>query len=378
VRTGNYERKETHANDPIHFYLPDPSHPEFHDHWGDAIVARERPRDPYADLPWSCTAGGFCLIDTDYGPDPYLELGFYFENYDYPAMVAWFNSNGDTLSFMGGPRLTVTGQPLSLQESLMRDINELNLLRTMSGCMTDACYLADQLQEQYGIRLTGEWHLNELLNLRLSLSDLEIALGGIDYFRESFGGVKLDRIREDGPGVAAQVVSPSTITFWNQSFDNRNQDEVRWLVSHEFGHIWDAQRFLMTSRNLEKETGGISIGCLIEVLGGCKYGVGGNTISEYGEESRREDWAEAFAATVFRGDWQNVVAGGMHGIRADALEIASDRIAFVNSEIARFRDAVDMTHSLIYGDPDWEALMWEPYTNTEWMIYSNPAYFPGD
>ncbi len=198
------------------------------------------------------------------------------------------------------------------------------------------------LQEYYRLVLSGDWHFNELLDLFLSLRDLEDMLGGIAYFLAAFGGTQLHReqgVANDPSGFSAQAASPFKMTFWDSAFTAYEQFETRWLVAHEFGHIWDARHLLSSSFKLEQATGGSS--CLVEAISHCLYSPGGRTVSGYAAENRREDWAESFAAFTYGGNWSDIAASSMHfGISPEALIVDPTRIIAVTTEILSFQRRV--------------------------------------
>lgn len=72
----------------------------------------------------------------------------------------------------------------------------------------------------------------------------------------------------------------------------------------------------------------------------CTYKPNRNTVSDYSRENRREDWADSFAATLYRGSWSNL-AGHPHRIDLNALTTAIDRIKYVSGQIQQFKDGVD-------------------------------------
>lgn len=203
------------------------------------------------------------------------------------------------------------------------------------GCWS----LLYSLEDTYGIWLTGDWLIDELLDLVLGLSDLEARLGGIDYFRAAFGGTELNRVQgvTKGPNnQTANVTSPFKITFWDSAFTSLEQVATRFLISHEFGHIWDAQRWLSTSYRFEESTGGES--CLLEIISGCEYTQGSPSFTSYSESNRREDWADSFAAYVFGGNWDALFSSGIHGIHSNPLEVSPNRIIFAATEVNSFQN----------------------------------------
>ena len=253
------------------------------------------------------------------------------------------------------------GEPQSFNRYSYVNNNPLRFTDPTGYCSGDpndpsnpdaACWvLLQSIESQYQLLLTGDWLLDELRILLLSLSDIRIGLGGLDYFISTFGGTKLHREQGvlQGPnGETARAIL--SITFWDSAF-SQGEDATRWLIIHELGHIWDAIHLLGTSRRLERETGGISSGCLVEVLGNCGYSPGGATVSDYARKSRREDWAEAFAAYMFRGSWSDAVSQSSHSINPDALTVAVDRLTFVADQITRRQRAINQARLYLESAP---------------------------
>lgn len=170
--------------------------------------------------------------------------------------------------------------------------------------------------------------------LGLSLQDMAAAFGS-DAFRDVFSGTTVKRYREDGK---TQVFFPSNLIQIRNGTFAGNDDSARWVISHEFGHRWDAKNRLSLSSNFEAAMGGRTTGSgcgtlLGEVLLNCAYDPNGDTVGNYAASSRREDFADTFAATVFGGDLANVVFSEVHGIRNDALIVAADRIEYLKDLI---------------------------------------------
>ena len=176
---------------------------------------------------------------------------------------------------------------------------------------------------------------------------MELGLGGLDYFLAAFAGTELSRAQGayGGPGnVAAIVGTPFKITFWDAAFSGLEQVATRWLVSHEFGHIWDAKHLLSTSYKLEKATGGTS--CLLEMVASCSYTPGETEllapISGYAGSNRREDWAESFAALMFGGSWTELAKTNIHqGITSDPFTVSYNRIIFAAQQVRAFQMLTD-------------------------------------
>jgi RHS repeat-associated protein len=201
-----------------------------------------------------------------YGPDPYLELGFYVEEYDFAEKLAWFNRNGDTLSFMGGLRRDpFTGQLLSIQDSMLRDVAELNYLRSLPGCTTDACWdLADQLEERYGWEASGkQFNYQELQNIWDAAQLIEgwferhgggdapgrmrATFGGTSFFHQQqtplFGIIETSAALEGRwgphPLIGFAEMKDRSHVLGSSVYLDMNRDDIVETIIHEMGHVLD-------------------------------------------------------------------------------------------------------------------------------------------
>jgi hypothetical protein len=186
----------------------------------------------------------------------------------------------------------------------------------------------------------------------LSLHDTSLGLGGDANFRTVFGGTEVIRYREAGVSEVSWPVNEVQIR--NGQF-TRGDDFARWTFIHEFGHRFDVTTGLTASLALESYTDSSTtgIGCGlpgVDLMGHCTWNPNGGSVSDYALTSnRREDWSESFAASMFQGDWANLVSSGGHGIRPDALTVAADRIDFVRQVIDSILPAIDAAPS--WGEP---------------------------
>ena len=196
----------------------------------------------------------------------------------------------------------------------------------------------------YNVSFTGQWLLSEIRNIGLSLQDLEAGLGGIKYFQAKFSGVSLNRLAGTNTN-PAKAEDFSTIKIWDNLF-SQAVDQVRFTIIHEFGHIWDARSMLGQSIGLQIATRGNTegFGCNTPaevVMGGtCSYFPDPDMVSSYSRENRREDWADSFATTLYRGNWSSL-AGHPHGIDLNALTTAIDRVNYVSGQIQQFKNGVN-------------------------------------
>ncbi len=201
--------------------------------------------------------------------------------------------------------------------------------------LTEQCVtLRTELEEYFKVTIEGIWTYLELAALRLAMGDIEAGLGGIVLFHTLFAGTKISRVRQSN---VTDARTPWRINVGDDTFAQNNLDEARWTIIHEFGHIWDARSWLSLSRRFEERMGGSSTGCLVELLGGCSYDPGTTPLSEYGNNNRREDWADSFAAAMFGGNWDNLGRHG-HRINPERLTVVqintSPRVLFVQGSIS--------------------------------------------
>ena len=236
----------------------------------------------------------------------------------------------------------VSGNPVKYQDPsghCAGDPSDLN--NPDFGCW----FLQGQIEDTYQLFLTGDWLLDELQTLLFAIGDMEAGLGGKKYFIAAFGGTDIHREQGvwTGPGkVPANFILK--MTFWDAAFA-KPLAATQWLILHEFGHAWDAFHALGTSLRLEREMGASS--CLFELLTGCRYDIDESrpTVSEYAAENRRDDWAESWAAHMFRGSWPALVQSGTHNVRSDALSAGQERLQFVALEVQYFKETVSFYSS---------------------------------
>ncbi len=172
--------------------------------------------------------------------------------------------------------------------------------------------------------------------------------GGLDYFRGVFGGAEV--VRENS-SQASNVQSGRKITLRNGTFAY-GEDNARFIILHEFGHLWDARTLLSLSKRLENETGGATYGSgcsnrTVELVGNhCSYSAGGSTVGGYASSDRREDFADSFAAYMFKngtGDFSTIISGhNPHRIHPGDLTVSSaDRFLFVHNSIQKQKEITD-------------------------------------
>lgn len=199
--------------------------------------------------------------------------------------------------------------------------------------LTGLCIeLRDFLEGLYDIGIEGIWTFHEMSLLELAIVDMVYGFGGDANFRSVFAGTNVVRYREAG---ISKVFWPlNEVQIRNNQF-NSGDDFARWIFIHEFGHRLDILVGLGASSLLESETGGKTegFGCSlpgVDLSDHCNYQISGFPVSEYSIRSnRREDWADSFAAAMFRGSWASVVSSGGHGIKSDALTVSINRIDLV-------------------------------------------------
>ena len=86
---------------------------------------------------------------------------------------------------------------------------------------------------------------------------------------------------------------------------NEGMDWTRWAVIHELGHVFDARRERLSRMpGLYPGTGDEIYGTPSErMMWYVPYNEDAKEISEYAATNISEDFAESWAATLFRGDW---------------------------------------------------------------------------
>lgn len=184
-----------------------------------------------------------------------------------------------------------------------------------------------EIYDIYGVSATGVWELFEMIVLQLTLGDMASGLGGASIVKAVFQHTTVIRVDDESSGI---VTDPFFIrvgdAFFNRIYNDGRQeylgqDASRFRMLHEFAHILDARGGFAFSTGLERHTGGRTVtkiggrecGVVLELAGACNYQAVGNTVSGYAKTSRREDWAESFAAAMFGGNWSNVASARIHG-----------------------------------------------------------------
>ena len=206
---------------------------------------------------------------------------------------------------------------------------------TNDQAMLDACnFLRDQLQDLYGISITGLWRLYEMRTLELAFDDIVAGFGNAGRVKSVYSGTVIERLDEEGQAevsVPANVVKVRNGTFSS----TRGQDSSRFILIHELGHRLDMTSGLEFSEALENETGGTTTitgtdtTCpaeLITLVGACSYTPGFGEPSRYSRESRREDFADSFARHLFGGNFANVVADDTHRVFDSPLTVTRTQI----------------------------------------------------
>lgn len=177
----------------------------------------------------------------------------------------------------------------------------------ISEDLTNQCEtLRGSLHQQYGVNIDGVWTLAEMLVLQLGLHDLELGMGGIEYFLAAFSGTALarERVWQSPDQWDATTNLAGRVTFYNASF-SLGQDWGRWAVIHEFGHVWD----LMGIGDWDTSIGSIlhtGLELLTRPSNLMDLLPEDGRVSDYADLSRSEDFAESWASYFFQGSWENM------------------------------------------------------------------------
>lgn len=88
----------------------------------------------------------------------------------------------------------------------------------------------------------------------------------------------------------------------------------KYKIAHELGHVWDRRTSLKLSKRLMAYVGTV----VFDGMGGCRFDIEsgiepppGTIKNPYAGVSPMEDWAEAFASTVYQAYWapSNTISG---------------------------------------------------------------------
>jgi RHS repeat-associated protein len=239
------------------------------------------------------------------------------------------------------------------EASLVWDPNQSTYVWTYTADYEQCNNLRQELEGLYRIEVGWNiWVLREMLWFELALQDMAAGFGGPDNFAAVFEGTRVKRYDRAGNSETSWPLNE--IQMENGSF-SRGAEFARWMFIHEFGHRLDIITGLTASIALEAHTRSRTTGFLcglpgVDLFGHCGWNPNGSTVSDYARDSnRREDWGEAFTASMFGGDWTNLVNNNAHGIRADALTVAADRIAFAREQIPSILEALDAAPT--WGEP---------------------------
>jgi hypothetical protein len=157
--------------------------------------------------------------------------------------------------------------------------------------------LRGELEETYGVEITGYWTLAEMGILRDSFTDLESGMGesGITMM----GGVTIHRQKEI-PKLEAEYDKITRTIYLSDVVFSDTKETAQWTIIHEMGHRYD-HTLNFPSDDIwtaiaDKEPCDISF---------CSSPM---PISPYDKRaaSKTETFAQAFALTYFTGDTDRV------------------------------------------------------------------------
>jgi hypothetical protein len=188
---------------------------------------------------------------------------------------------------------------------------------------TDCIALEESLEETYVIVIAGIWTLDEMLIVQQVLKDLEIGMGGMQFFLHAFSGVTLSRmdafVGRAGNAADTDAETTGEIRIFGQTFYDSEDSKsdilsarAQFVILSEFGHRWDNSSDDHQYANSHRQaTGGryspnptpgpVSADDALLYTPGQRPGSG--YFSKYSHESQYEDMAESFAAYMYTGSW---------------------------------------------------------------------------
>ena len=241
------------------------------------------------------------------------------------------------------------------------DIGDLGIGKVLTKACED---LRDDNETEYSIRIIGEWTYSEMQAVKLGLDDIAYGLGGTEYFQTVFSGATLARSTEDyfsgyssrlSPKLWAQVVANAACSvtgteppdfsthmvatadgsgavFYNDAM-NGGTDWTRWAVIHELGHVFDARRERASKVEFWPEPNNLVYGTPSErMILYVPYNEDVGRISRYATTNASEDFAESWAATLFRGDWANMADLGRYPAPDGRKEFVQQELEAVRME----------------------------------------------
>jgi hypothetical protein len=175
----------------------------------------------------------------------------------------------------------------------------------------------------------GSWELWELETVEEAITEIDEVLTG--NFIHLMGQTDIKRVKIGWAGQHPysnnnNVVLPNAV-FYPYGNDTPAPEHVKYIVAHEYAHIWDWRNNYEISRRLQEETSEVDI--IFTAWGPVEYLTRQEEpLTEYGYKSSKEDWAETFAAYIYP-DYVMRLEGG----RDIRMPDASIRWQFVVDEI---------------------------------------------
>ncbi len=129
------------------------------------------------------------------------------------------------------------------------------------------------------------------------------------------------------------IANANGITLYNDAM-NGGRDWTRWAVIHEMGHVFDFRRARFSTIPTGVWAGNVVYGIPSERMVYHVYHAdeGAEDISDYAATTASEDFAESWAATLFRGNWANMNSRG----KFSSTETPTRRL-FIQQELEAVR-----------------------------------------
>jgi RHS repeat-associated protein len=177
------------------------------------------------------------------------------------------------------------------------------------NCDEDCIDHRNQLQQKFGIKLTGNWSKSDLEKLEDALQYFIDRTGGMGVFHETWGQAGVERSHltaaQEGCGknaIACASESSNSIRLLDDLFTNYKDYNFRSALAHELGHIWDFRMRGALSSGMADATKSRCgrTGC---PDGSWILGPSGTQLpNSYARTNRKEDFAKAFELVVAPGD----------------------------------------------------------------------------
>jgi hypothetical protein len=252
------------------------------------------------------------------------------------------------------------GAEATLETNQPPTFGYISLISLVNQCFQ----LKGTIESLYQISISGVWTFEEMDIVKDAMGDISNGLGGAGNTSAILGGTQLMRDRtldtmlihsqstawkqvaniicntitfglieeQDYRFPVVAVAGGNGITFFNDAF-SRGRDWGRWTVIHEMGHVYDSKAPLWYWGDASLDPAHRFVSPSGRIYLYRPADESSNTVSIYAGGSETEEFAENWAATLFRGSWSAMATYGR-------FPASPDMQAFIRREIDAFKAAV--------------------------------------